>query len=263
MPELTHDPRSAARTGGRRHLVALGLALGLLIVVLVGFGPTFFFRAWAPQPPGMEGDLPWSLRIHGSLLTAWFVLLIVQSGLIRAGRHQRHRQLGWIGAGLLVLIVASSLWVMRGFAPRIASLGMDVTPMLPMLSALYWIDTFSLILMIGLVGTALIWRRSSQIHWRLMLTASILMTVPALGRMSGQAWLVGSGWPDLPVTMALLLGLLLILPVHDLLRHRRIHTATWTSGLVTFGSMITALMIAGTEFGLQLAWSGLGAGAVR
>lgn len=259
MTDLTHDLRSSVPARSRRRLVAFGLAVLLLIVVLIGFGPSFFFRAWIPRPPGMDAVLPWSLRIHGSVLTAWFLLLIVQSGLIRAGMHHWHRQLGWIGAALLVLVVASSLWVMRGFGPRVASMGMDLAPMIPMLSRLYWIDNFSLVLMIGLVGTALFWRRQSQIHWRLMLTASILMTVPALGRMSGQPWMSNTGWPDLSVTMALLLGLLLILPIHDLVRHRRILTVTWLSAVGVFGSMLAALYVGGSEFGQRLAWSGLGA----
>lgn len=259
MTELINDLRSTARVRGRQRFVALGLALVLLAVVLIGFGPTIYFRAWFPRPPGMDAVLPWSLRIHGSVLTAWFLLLIVQSGLIRAGKHSWHRHFGVIGAALLVLVIASSVWVMRGFGPRVASTGMDLTPMIPMLSQLYWIDNFSLVLMIVLVGTALIWRRKSQIHWRLMLTASTLMTVPALGRMSGQPWLSNTGWPDLPLTMALLLGLLLILPIHDLVRHRRILTVTWISAVSVFGCMLAALYIGGSEFGQRLAWSGLGA----
>ena len=71
-------PLSPARQGRMFHA---GMAVACLITALVGFGPTYFFKPIHPSPP-----LPSLLHAHGLVFTAWLVLLIMQSGLVRADR---------------------------------------------------------------------------------------------------------------------------------------------------------------------------------
>ena len=72
-----------------------GMAIACLITVFLGFGPTYFFKPFQASPP-----LSTLLHVHGLMFTTWLVLLIVQSGLVRADRVDVHKRLGIFGAVL-------------------------------------------------------------------------------------------------------------------------------------------------------------------
>ena len=61
----------------RRFFTAM--ALTMMVVTVVGFGPTYFFASLndAPRPA-----LTPAVHVHGALATAWMVLLVVQARLI-------------------------------------------------------------------------------------------------------------------------------------------------------------------------------------
>jgi hypothetical protein len=83
--DLILDRRATATTTGFffvAHLV-------LLVVVLVGFSPTFFLRPLLKDRP-----LPGVLDLHGAVLTSWFLLTVLQGWLIRTRRLRLHRRIG-------------------------------------------------------------------------------------------------------------------------------------------------------------------------
>lgn len=82
--------RSAALTQRSRFL--LGLSAASLLIVLVGFAPTFYLRALFDVAP-----IPAYLYDHRTLLTGWFVVLIGQTYLIAARRTDLHRRVGVVG----------------------------------------------------------------------------------------------------------------------------------------------------------------------
>jgi uncharacterized membrane protein (DUF485 family) len=90
----------------RRSRFFLVMAVVLFLPVLVGFGPTFFFRPWSGAKDSLGGPFPVHLIIHGSVLSAWFLLFIAQTALVAAHRVDLHRRLGVIGVGLAVAVVA-------------------------------------------------------------------------------------------------------------------------------------------------------------
>ena len=71
----------------------LVLALGLSLLIFVGFARTFYLRTQLGGPP-----LPSVLvLVHGLLFTSWMLLLAVQSGLARFGRVRWHRgSVSWV-----------------------------------------------------------------------------------------------------------------------------------------------------------------------
>src|SRR6185295_7957533 len=89
---------SPPATQGR--LFHTAMALACLITAVAGFGPTYFFKPVHPSPP-----LSPLLHVHGLVFTTWLVLLIVQSGLVRADRTDLHKRLGIFGALLAVVVV--------------------------------------------------------------------------------------------------------------------------------------------------------------
>jgi hypothetical protein len=49
--------------------------------------------------------------VHGTIVVAWFVLLLVQSLLVSSGNRRLHRKLGWLSVALVPLVAISSVMV--------------------------------------------------------------------------------------------------------------------------------------------------------
>jgi len=64
----------------------------VLLLVVIGFVPTFYLRPIFDVPP-----IPAYLYLHGLIMTIWFVWFVGQSFLVSAGLVTRHRQFGTLG----------------------------------------------------------------------------------------------------------------------------------------------------------------------
>jgi hypothetical protein len=53
----------------------------LLLVVIVGFSPTFYLRSAFNAP-----ELSWRVLVHGLILTAWFLAFALQAALVARRR---------------------------------------------------------------------------------------------------------------------------------------------------------------------------------
>src|SRR3982751_2625380 len=80
-------------------------AIGLVIVVLVGFGPSFYLRGIVPSYPRPNPTLPPAVIFHGLVFTAWMALIITQTQLIAARKHQVHMTLGKLGMLFAILMI--------------------------------------------------------------------------------------------------------------------------------------------------------------
>ena len=74
-----------------------GLAVLMLAVVAVGFGPSLYLRRVLGTVDRFGPSLPPHLLAHGGVLTVWYVLFVVQTLLVRTGRRDMHRRLGVLG----------------------------------------------------------------------------------------------------------------------------------------------------------------------
>ena len=67
----------------------MSMVVAIAVIVFVGFAPTFYLR------PAFQSDsLPTVFAVHGTVFTAWIVLLVVQTALISARRHRGASQAG-------------------------------------------------------------------------------------------------------------------------------------------------------------------------
>src|ERR1041384_6632620 len=119
-PAGAAGPRNLERQGRLFHT---GMAVAFLLTAIVGFGPTYFFKPVHPSPP-----LSPLLHAHGMVFTAWLVLLIVQSGLVRAERTDLHMRLGIFGAALAVVVVVLGISVAI-YAARRGTAADGMTPL--------------------------------------------------------------------------------------------------------------------------------------
>ncbi len=210
------------------------LALG---VVLVGFSRSYYLKALFGAP-----SLPLLLHLHGSVMTLWFVLYVVQAALIRAGRADLHRVLGVAGAALALVLVPLGLATARQFVIR----SLDDPDVLPIAAAVAGFDAVVLGVFVILVATALIWRRRTDIHKRLMTLAALSLLGPPLARLVDD---------DVVAVIACLLMVLVPVAI-DTLVQRRLHPAFgWGAALVVLSNGAALVMIAKpawTEFVAQL-----------
>jgi hypothetical protein len=203
------------------------MALLLLVLVLLGFGPSFYFRSVVPPYPRPNPTLPPAVIVHGTVFSLWMAAIVAQTQLISARKHGIHMQLGKLTVMLAVLMVPvmylTAVWqVARANQPPFTDpLTWTVVP-------LAVIIPFALMVWNG-------WskRRDIQWHKRSMLSAAILVVMgPAIGRLPiAPPTLIGG-------SIQLLLGLTLFIPmfVHDRKLIRHVHPATrlgFTMGVIS------------------------------
>src|SRR5690242_4915452 len=90
------------------------MALFLVFLVLLGFGPSFYLRGVVPSYPRPNPTLPPAVILHGLVFTLWMALIVVQTQLISARKHAVHMQLGKAGMLLAVAMIPvmylTSVW---------------------------------------------------------------------------------------------------------------------------------------------------------
>jgi len=70
------------------------MALFLALLVLLGFGPSFYLRNIVPAYPRPNPTLPLAVILHGTVFTLWMAAIIAQTQLISARKHEIHMRLG-------------------------------------------------------------------------------------------------------------------------------------------------------------------------
>src|SRR5438067_6504280 len=179
------------------------MALFLVLLVLLGFGPSFYLRGVVPSYPRPNPTLPPTVILHGTVFTIWMALIIAQTQLISARKHEIHMRLGKLTMLLAIVMIPvmylTGVWqVARANQP-------------PFTDPLTWtILPMSVIIPFAvLVWQGWTHRRNAQWHKRLMLSAAMLVVMgPAIARLPlAPPTLIG-------MTILLLLGLTLFIPLY-------------------------------------------------
>ena len=100
--------RASTKPRGKFYMGSAGV---LLLVVLVGFAPTFYLRSAFGGPEfswrGGVPELSWRVLVHGLIFTSWFLAFALQAALVAARRTALHRALGWAGAAIGLAVIIS------------------------------------------------------------------------------------------------------------------------------------------------------------
>jgi hypothetical protein len=203
------------------------MALLLAAIVLFGFSHTIPFDL---APPG----LPLLLILHALVFGAWVLLFIAQPALVAGRSIAMHRRLGWVGVVLacaMILLGGSAIL----FALRHKTLPPFYPPGLFIVRGLVGLGLFT-----GLLASAIVLRRRTEWHKRLMLCAAITVVGPGLER-SLPLPLFGAAWPF--VADGVLDLIALIGPAIDLLARSRVHPAyLWGVGAIVAGQACVDLV---------------------
>lgn len=192
-----------------------------LAVALIGFARSYYLRSYFGFP-----ELPTHLSVHGAALTAWFVLAFTQPWLIKLCRTDVHRNLGYFGILIAVLVVASGVWTL--FMRDASEIDDFPTRAAGNLASLLM---FSICFTLGVI-----YRRKSTVHKRLMLIASIPLLAPALDRFARIPVFYDFfgpllSWFPAPTEIAFatlaFFTLLLSVVINDLISERRVLPGTY------------------------------------
>jgi hypothetical protein len=168
---MTAVAQSVSRTR-RRGWFFVATSLAMLTVVALGFGRSFFLRPLYSSTP-----LRPHLVVHGVLMTAWFVLFIVQANLVRVSRVAWHRKVGWASMSIAVAAFLSGVYVNLHILGR-AQHEADVEEARRMV-AFASESLVGLLPFVLLIGAALWFIRKPAVHKRLMYWSFAWMLGPA------------------------------------------------------------------------------------
>jgi hypothetical protein len=255
--ETLAQPATRAARQGRFFLTMSAL---MLCIVLVGFAPTFYLQAFFDERP-----LRLLLHIHGAVLTAWFVWLLVQTSLVAARRVDIHRRFGVTGVALGLSILVISPFVTLGAVNRLSAAygwdsalpftvvalsGSPINTVNEFVATVAWGNFAYLVAFAVLLTGAVIYRRRPDVHKRLISLASVAIIGPALTRIS--RWPVFGEFEDFRFGFAGLALLIGALVVYDYLHTERVHRATLWGGGICLIVVAGARIFAGTELGQAL-----------
>lgn len=219
----------------------LAAAIAFPILVLAGFGRTYYFKPLFDVPP-LASML---VHLHGLLMTAWVALFATQIWFISSKRIRLHQRMGYSAIGLGLLIIAVGFVT----ALRAAKFGAASTP--PGISprAFLIVPLFDLLMFALLFGAAVYYRKKPAQHKALMLLTAVNFLPPAIARIpiaslqaAGPLWFFG-----FPTALALLcLGL-------ETWRHGRLNRIFLAGTLVLIASYVVRLMVMPTAAWMQVA----------
>ena len=218
-----------------------GVAIGLALIVLVGFAQTYYLKVLFGTPP-----LRLLLHVHGIVMTAWVVLFAVQVRLVAAHRTDVHRRLGVVGAVMAGLVVV--LGVRVALSQGHLHLIMNDIPIEPALVFLP-VPLGILLLFATFVTAAILLRRRAAYHKRFMALSCLSLVLPGLDRLPLQFIENADRW--------VLFGLndvcLAICFAYDALKHRRVHPAWVWGSSIFLGVQIVTLALRNTQTWLRIA----------
>jgi hypothetical protein len=215
------------------------MALFLVLLVLLGFGPSFYLRGMVPAYPRPNPTLPPTVILHGTVFTLWMAAVVAQTQLISARKYEIHMRLGKLTV-LLALLMIPVMYMAAVWQVARANQPPFTDPLTWTIVPLAVIIPFAVLVRSG-------WskRRDAPWHKRLMLSAAILVVMgPAIGRIPmAPPSLIG-------FSLQFLLGLALFIPLFlwDRKTIGHVHPAT------RFGFAMAAISIA---IPLIVFWTGL------
>jgi hypothetical protein len=212
-------------------------SLAMLFTVVLAFSPTYYFRI-ATRLPDTSGapSLPFYLHLHGALLTAWYLLPVVQTTLIAKHRTDLHRKVGLAGVGIAVALIPVSVLTVIRSVPRFRALplGPDALTVQRLVIGDLVNVTIFFPLMLGIA----LWNRANPaVHKRWMYLTYVLFFGPVLGRFVGvwQQPLMALVFSPLTWIAALI--------VYDVRTSRRVHQATmWGIGTLLLSLAVNSLI---------------------
>jgi hypothetical protein len=241
MTVSNHATSDGIAQTSRRDRFFLTMSGLLFLILLVGFSRTLYLRLFFEVPA-----IPAYLHVHGATVTAWFVWLIVQASLVNVNRIDVHRRIGMLGAVIGAALIPAGLMATLQFVARLPEIGFAFEQAPRFITWIVWANFHMLLGFVAFLATALMLRRKTDIHKRLMLLATISLMPPPLARIAQNLGFM----LEQETTFVTATWLLLLVPIliYDLATAKRVHSATAFGGLFFLVVVFGPILIAGTDF---------------
>ena len=194
------------RTAARRPYV--GLAVLAALIAFIGFWPTYF----GPLIAGAV-DKTAIIHVHAAVYVGWLALFLTQAVLAATGRVASHIKLGRFAIGYGVVVIAVGLiTAFARFAVRVRA-GEATAAQAQLLGPLLDMLVFA-----PLFAAAVYYRRTPELHKRLMIVATTSLLIAAVTRMP----VLGSP-PNRVLLHLIWMAPILLAMAHDFWRQRKVH----------------------------------------
>jgi hypothetical protein len=213
----------------------------LLVVVLLGFSPSFYLRSAFHHVT----QLPTLLYVHGAVLTVWFLLTVMQGLLIRTQRLRLHRRLGYVAAGYAAVVIVFGTLANLKLISEVDSPADGE-------NIVVWGNFFTLVMFAAFVLLAVVFRKRPEAHKRLMLLASMSIVGPALARLP--RWPIFAGGFEAGRNFAIggLLTMFALLLTNDVVTRKKPHPASWIGMVLILASLAGAVFLGITGIGYHI-----------
>ena len=232
---------SQTRIAGKmtgEHKFFLTMAIVMALVIVAGFATNLAMGR-------SSFAVPLLYHVHAFVFFGWVVLYVTQNALVATGSVALHRRLGWLAA------VWAPVMVLLGIAMTVYSLRR--TGGLPFFDVREFLfaNPMGILVFAGLVAAAIMNRRRTDWHRRLMFCAMAYLTGPRFGRLLPLPLLIPwAFWVAAFVAPSIfpLIGM-----VFDFRRNKKVHPAwLWGVGAALVG-FVAANLIAYSAPGTALA----------
>lgn len=154
--------------------VYAAVAVFFVLVVLIGFGRTYYFR-FAVDGPAVPSTL---VHLHGLVMTLWVAFFVSQVWLIRTKRAKVHMNMGMLGIALAIVVVVVGFFTAAAAAKNgSAASPPDIPPL-----AFFIVPFCDIILFAVFFAAAIYYRKRLADHKRLMLLTVLNFLPPAVAR---------------------------------------------------------------------------------
>lgn len=211
---MVHSSTSPAVLLHRDRQFFARMTIGLALVIVLGFGQ---FAALGRVD---YRHVPLWFHVHGALMLSWLTLAVVQTQLaarLSSPALALHRRMGWLAVAYIIAIPLVGGMTLR------SALGGQLIP--PFFTPAYFLALNACFLLgfPALILLAVLRRRETAWHARLILAANVLLLDPALGRLLPMPLLGSNGeW----LAMAVEMVPFALLARHDQRQMGQVHPAT-------------------------------------
>ena len=207
--------------------------MGFLIAATTfwGFSASFYLSAWM-SPPANAPDWTALLYLHGAVFTGWMVLMVVQPMLIASRNLRLHRRLGYVGAAIAAaMVMVGNVTAVAAMHGGFKGLG---DPYVFYAVPFFAINSFAIAALL-----AILWRRRSETHKRLILLANVGIIGAAVARIPVDAMQAGA-----PFTFTFLPNLITLAGiVYDWRTRGRVHPVWIWGGLAMLLSQVVMFSV--------------------
>lgn len=208
----------------------------LLLLSILAFAPRYFI----PLIGGSYHPPSFWMHPHAISALGWALIFIIQPWLIVQRRAALHRRVGYAACIVTVINVVSGVLVQLDMLPTTPD---DVSNVVGGGFRLFHsVPAFVLFLV-----AALAMRRRPDWHLRFMYQTAIAAVATVLGRL----YLFYGQLPEEVIALLIPLGNLgfvLLLPIYDFVKYRKIHPASWIGVAAFIGFQVIVTPIVFSEF---------------